>query len=292
VPLTELEGRPEHVMSTANLFDLPMCCHYGVGSPAFGVWRELAALQMTTEWVLGGRSPSFPLLYHWRRLAGAASATSLPEELADLDRAVGYWHGSIAIRRRLEAIEQSSESVVLFLEYLPGGLVEWLTEQVASDDADAAIAATEQWLRSDIDLMNQAGLQHFDAHFGNLLTDGEQLYITDFGLAASRSFDLSAAESEFLDVNETHDACHAITRLVDWLVTRFTDVPDWLARDEFIRAVAEGNGLPDMPTAAVDVITRHAPVAVIINEFYRRLHLEDRRTPYPTDQIRQALVTR
>jgi hypothetical protein len=67
VPLTDLERRPENVMSTANLFGLPVCCQYGVGGPAFGVWREVAAHAMTTSWVLGARSESFPLLYHWPR---------------------------------------------------------------------------------------------------------------------------------------------------------------------------------------------------------------------------------
>ncbi|MEV4124361.1 hypothetical protein [Nocardia sp. NPDC049707] len=31
VPLTDLERQPEHVRSTANLFDLPLFYHYGVG---------------------------------------------------------------------------------------------------------------------------------------------------------------------------------------------------------------------------------------------------------------------
>ncbi|SCD64898.1 hypothetical protein GA0115240_117923 [Streptomyces sp. DvalAA-14] len=42
VPLTDLERRPAHQGSTANLFELPLFCHYGTGGPGFGVWRELA----------------------------------------------------------------------------------------------------------------------------------------------------------------------------------------------------------------------------------------------------------
>ncbi|MER7364008.1 hypothetical protein [Nonomuraea wenchangensis] len=58
VPLTDLERQPEHVRSTANLFDLPVFCHYGVGAiggPGFGVWRELAVHTMTTNWVLAAQ---------------------------------------------------------------------------------------------------------------------------------------------------------------------------------------------------------------------------------------------
>ena len=69
VRLTDLERQPENVGSTANLFDLPFFCHYGVGTiggPGFGAWRELAAHTMTTSWVLAGEHEGFPLIYHGR----------------------------------------------------------------------------------------------------------------------------------------------------------------------------------------------------------------------------------
>src|ERR1035437_1827322 len=55
VPLTDLERRQDNVMSTANLFQLPPFYQYGIGSTGFGVWRELAAHTMTTNWVLSQR---------------------------------------------------------------------------------------------------------------------------------------------------------------------------------------------------------------------------------------------
>jgi hypothetical protein len=64
VPLTELERLPDHVRSTANVFGLPTFCHYGINTPGFGVWREVAAHTMTTNWVLAGQYPGFPLMYH------------------------------------------------------------------------------------------------------------------------------------------------------------------------------------------------------------------------------------
>ena len=42
VLLTDLEQLPQHFMSTANIFDLPLSYQYGVGSAGFGAWRELA----------------------------------------------------------------------------------------------------------------------------------------------------------------------------------------------------------------------------------------------------------
>ncbi|MFD1364018.1 hypothetical protein [Actinoplanes sichuanensis] len=65
VPLTDRELA--HPRSTANLFDLPVRCQYGMyrlAGPGFGAWRELAANQTVTEGVLTGETESFPLLHH------------------------------------------------------------------------------------------------------------------------------------------------------------------------------------------------------------------------------------
>jgi hypothetical protein len=288
IPLTDLERRPENVMATANLFDLPMCCQYGVGSPSFGAWRELAANAMATSWVLAGDCEKFPLLYHWRVLDRPASAEPVSDELADVERAVAYWHGSAAVRRRIEAIVESSATVALFLEYLPLALPDWLAAAVSGPAAARAIAMVEHDLRDDVAFMNAAGLFHFDAHFGNIRTDGDRLFFADFGLATSPHFDLSATELSFLATNISHDACHTITRLVDWLVTEMAAKPYRVERDGFIRRCAGGYEPVDLLPAAAAIITRYAPIAMVINEFYRRLHLEDRNTPYPVAEVERA----
>jgi hypothetical protein len=288
VPLTDLERLPHNVRSTANLFDLPLECQYGVGSPSFGVWREVAANEMTTSWVLAGRSPSFPLMFHWRVLDGTSAVVA--EELADVEHAVEYWHGSPAVRGRLEAIAESSATVTLFFEHLPHVLPEWLNAQVArgNDAVDTAIAMVERGLRHDVEFMNGAGLFHFDAHLDNILTDGHRLYFTDFGLATSMQFDLSAAEVGFLNANRTHDAGHTVTRLVDWIVSELVGAPDWMARDELIVGYAAGEPPVGLTTTTASVVRRYAPIAVVMNEFYRQLHLVDRRTTYPTAAARDA----
>lgn len=291
VPLTDLERRPEHVMSTANLFGLPTFCQYGVGAPSFGVWRELAANAMTTNWVLGGRCQSFPLMYHWRVLPGAPPPA---EEHADVERTVAYWHGSPAVRARLEAIARASASVVLFLEYLPHNLHEWLAAQVATGD-ERAIASTcemvERSLRNGVPSMNANGLLHFDAHFRNILTDGRRLYFADLGLATSPRFELSAAESSFLETNASHDGCYTVTQLVNWLVTTLAGTTGPAERNAVIRRYAEGEEPADLPPYATAIIRRYAPIAVMMNDFYWKLHGESRTTPYPADEIRKACTT-
>src|SRR5438552_5794512 len=60
IPLTDRELA--HPRSTANLFDLPVFCQYGVVSPGFNAWRELSANMIVTDGVLAGETESFPLL--------------------------------------------------------------------------------------------------------------------------------------------------------------------------------------------------------------------------------------
>lgn len=137
--------------------------------------------------------------------------------------------------------------------------------------------------------MNAGGLFHFDAHFDNLLTDGNRVYFADFGLATSPSFDLSEREHEFLSRNADHDMAHTITRLVDWLVDTFVDPPNWAARNSFIENVAStGSTAVRMNPSARRIIERYSPVAAAVNAFYAQLLMHDRRTLFPTDAVRHA----
>lgn len=287
VPLTERELRPEHARSTANLFGLPSFCQYGVGGPGFGAWRELAAHTMTTNWVLGGEYPGFPLMHHWRVLP---DTPAVPEELADVERAVAYWGGRPEVRERIEALRCSSASLVLFLEYLPQTLHAWLAEQLEAGEhaADLACSLVERELESGTSFMNGRGLLHFDAHFQNILTDGRRLYFTDFGLALSSRFDLSPAETTFFRLHRTYDRCYTVSWLVNWLITALYGYGR-SEREALIRACAEGAPPPDGPQEARSILARHAPLAAVMTEFYGRIQDDSRETPYPSRALRRAL---
>ncbi|GAA2741982.1 protein kinase family protein [Kitasatospora cinereorecta] len=287
VPLTDLEMQPENVRSTANLFALPAFCQYGIGGPGFGVWRELAVHTMTTNWVLAGTYEGFPLMYHWRVLPD--SAPSLPEELADVERAVAYWGGGSEVRRRIEALQHSSASVALFLEYIPQNLREWLSVQVGAGDeaADSACTMVERELAAGTSFMNTRGLLHFDAHFENILTDGRRLFFADYGLAISSRFELSREEADFFDRHQTYDRCYTVTYLVNWLSTalygeRGED------RDALVREYAAGKRPSGIPEAAAGILARHAPLAAVMSDFYRKLQQESRETWYPLEEIRRV----
>ncbi|MFE3826635.1 protein kinase family protein [Streptomyces sp. NPDC059092] len=289
VPLTDLERRLGGVRSTANVFALPLFCQYGIGGPGFGAWRELAVHTMTTNWVRAGEYEGFPLMYHWRVLP---DSTPLPEELADVERAVAYWGGGSQVRRRIEGLQRSSASLALFLEYIPQNLHRWLGRQMDAGGAaaDRACAMVERELEAGISFMNGRGLLHFDAHFENILTDGRRLFFTDYGLALSSRFELSQEEVDFFHRHQTYDRCYTASHLVNWLVTALYGY----GRDDReaqVRAYAQGRRPTGAPEVAAAILTRHAPLTAVMADFFRTLRHESRETPYPLDEIRGTGLT-
>ena len=278
VPLTDLERQPENVRSTANLFGLPSFCHYGIGGPGYGAWRELAVHEMTTDWVLAGDCESFPLMYHWRVVP---DSTPLPEELSDVDGAVAFWGGGSQVRRRLEELRDSSASIALFLEYIPQNVFQWLGEQINAGDeaADRACDMVGQELETTIAFMNGRGLLHFDAHFQNMLTDGTRLFFADYGLAISSRFDLSDDESAFLQRHHDYDRRYAAMYMAQWLVATFCG--SWRGGEPRLRAYARGEVPTGIPTTAATILARDAPVAVEMTDFLRALQRESRHVDYP-----------
>lgn len=294
VPLTELERRGENFRSTANVFELPPYCHYGLGSAGGGVWRELAVHVMTTGWVLSGECAHFPLLHHWRELPMARRASDPGER----EKSVAFWHGSAAVRRRLEELDGATTSLVLCSEYLPTTVHDWLRDHLS--DAERI----EEQLLAMADFLERQGLLHFDAHFGNILADSDRIYLTDFGLALSTRFDLSPQEQEFAARNIGHDRAYLRTHLVNWLVTELAGTTDRAERTAYLQRVAQPvqrarssesphdarsvrrprNSI-DLPEPAASIVSRHVGTAVRMNDFYRRLAEESRATPFPAEEF-------
>jgi hypothetical protein len=274
IPLTDREvANPG---STANLFDLPMFCQYGIGGPGVNAWRELAANIIVTGAVLAGETQSFPVLYHWRVLPGRSPAAA---EHADIDGAVATQGGSPAVRVRLQALAAATCSLVLFCEYIPRPITDWLQH----NPADKAVALERQ-LADIVTFLRDRELLHMDGHFGNIRTDMERIYLSDFGLAISPQFDLTAAERHFTAQHLTHDADYAAMRLVNWLVTDVCGVPGGhpVAHDDYVNQCAAGRVPEDVPPTAAAILTRHAPTAAKMNPFYGRLFHGDLHAEYPT----------
>ncbi|MET1071429.1 MAG: hypothetical protein ABWY11_02160 [Umezawaea sp.] len=267
VPLTELELRPENVRSTADLFGLPTFFQYGIGSAGFGAWRELAAHTATTGWVLAGEYAGFPLMHHWRVLPGSSPT---PEEHGDLERVVEYWGGSAGVRARFEGLRRSPAQLVLFLEFLPRTVHHWLLDRIADGDEvlDAALEMVHRDLLAGTEFMASRGLLHLDAHFDNIMTDGDRLYFADFGLTTSSEFALTAAEAEFFEAHRNYDRCYTAAHFLGWL----------------------GRNLDVLPDSAAAVARHCAPIAEVLDPFFDALHGRDRTTPYPSAELDRVLA--
>lgn len=278
VPITDRELAYPH--STANLFDLPTCCQYGMyrlAGPSFGAWRELAANLIVSEGVLAGDAESFPLLYHWRVLPGRAPIA--PEQL-DIDAVVAQFAGAPAVRLRLEELAAATSSLVLFLEYVPDPLLDRLTDPVGQAEA------LERQLFEIVAFLRGRELLHMDGHFGNLRADEDRIYLVDFGLVTSPRFDLSTAERDFVARHIGHDAEYAAMRLVNWLVTTVCGVPvpargGPVDRNLYVRRCASGEVPQDVPSAVAGILARHAPAAARMNDFCWRLFDGDIHADYP-----------
>jgi hypothetical protein len=176
IPITDRELAHPH--DTANLFDLPAYCQYGMhrlAGPGFNAWRELAANTIVTAGILAGETASFPLLYHWRVLPGRCAVAS---EHLDVDAVVTYFGGAPAVRVRLEALARAAFSLVLFLEYIPSRLVDWWHE-----DPVGRAETVERQMFDIVAFLRNHELLHMDGHFGNMRAAVDRIYLADFGLA-------------------------------------------------------------------------------------------------------------
>jgi hypothetical protein len=278
IPITDRELAHPH--STANLFDLPTCCQYGMyrlAGPNFNAWRELAANMLVTQAVLAGDASAFPLLHHWRVLPGRAPIAS---EQLDMDAVVAQFGGAPAVRIRFEELTAATSSLVLFLEYVPYPLQDRLIDPVGQAET------LERQLFEIVAFLRSRELLHMDGHFGNIRADDDRIYLVDFGLVTSPRFDLSNAERDFVARHVGHDADHAAMRLVNWLVTTVCGVPVSASngpvdRNAYVRRCASGDVPKDVPPAVAQILARHAPAAARMNGFCWRLFDGDIHAKYP-----------
>ncbi|QLE55340.1 hypothetical protein [Nostoc sp. TCL26-01] len=195
VPVTNIEF--DNQFSTRNLYDLPTYCNYGFGSTGFGVFRELVTHIKTTNWVLAGEIATFPLMYHYRIIPSSGQRADV--DSLRLKSYVEYWGNSANAGNYLLDRAKANYELVLFLEYIPHVLETWLREN------SSTLEKTLDELRTTITFLRTKEIIHFDAHFRNILTDGEQTYLSDFGLVLDKNFTLTKEEESFFEQNKFYD---------------------------------------------------------------------------------------
>lgn len=291
VPLNKVEGSPENIRSTENLFDIPLYYQYGVGSGGFSVWRELSAHIMSTEWVLSGENKNLPLMYHWRIINSSDEKTPLDED--ELKNYVKYWGDSSAIEERYRANHDASSFVVLFIEYIPDTLNTWLRQQLSEgdDSLDKAVEMVESNLKETVAFINAKGMLHFDAHFHNILTDGKQLYFSDFGLATSSQFALSKEELQFFQHHQNYDRCYVVTTLTSWIISRVFGKDRF---EEVLNDYANGKTPLVLPAELTpylsSIVKRYARITLKMNTFFKTLREENKQAPYPAGELEQLWI--
>ncbi|OKH31468.1 hypothetical protein NIES2119_28770 [[Phormidium ambiguum] IAM M-71] len=205
IPVTNIEYK--NLFSTRNFSNLPTNYNYGCGSIGLGVFRELIAHIKTTNWVLEGVIATFPLMYHYRIIPLSGRRINI-----DLD--LQHWGNNANVRNYVLDKAHANYELVLFLEYIPNVLETWLRENLNQLEKPL----NELWRT--IAFLGEKGIIHFDAHFRNILTDGEQIYLTDFGLVLDKSFVLTEEEESFFERNRFYDYGEVMRNLghpIRWL---------------------------------------------------------------------------
>lgn len=195
VPVTTVEYANQ--FSTQNHYNLPTYYHYGIWSGGFGAFRELVAHIKTTNWVLAGATDHFPLLYHYRIVPWPKPQADFPEE--ELKSYVAYWGGNRQIETYIRARDSAPQQLLLFLEYFPHTVENWLLDHPYQ--LGNALAQMQKAVR----FLNQRGILHFDCDYGNAVTDGSLVCLTDFGLAIDQAYTLSPEERYFWEEHRDYD---------------------------------------------------------------------------------------
>lgn len=297
IPLTDKELR--HAYSTRNHFRLPLFYNYGVGSAGFGAFRELRGHQRATEWVLGGESENFPLMFHHRVVACEKQRAGKHA----VDAHVRYWNGSKRIGAFMEARMCASHELLVFIEHFPRTVAQWASKS----------AARAQWvddeMSSAVRHLRRKRVIHFDGHSQNVVTDGVRAYLTDFGLVLDRSFELTASEVAFYKRHTEYDRAYNAATLSYFATTRLSKLRGGRARELATRYGIErrvdaasllatlvhleeliDDGLLDGSPEHLTRLLASRPVALLMHRFFADLRRTSKKdTAFDNARVRRLL---
>lgn len=166
---------------------------------------------------------------------------------------------------------------------------DWLAKELKKNtkSAESVCSMVEKNLSAVTSFMNTQDLLHFDAHFWNILTDGENLYFSDFGFAISSRFDLSEAEMNFFKEHCLYDQCYVAYHLAKWLLIEFSGDENW---NTVLREYVDGNMQRKLPPYISKIITRNYNSLVVMNDFLEALKANPKATYYPIDRVEQVFL--
>ena len=202
IPVTKTDL--SNMYDTSNIHNLPMYYNYGVGSAGFGCWRELAFHIKASNYVINEQCPNFPILYHYRIIESKQIAAKSKKYKFEKE-SFEYWGGNKNIEVYLKERSNTNYFIVLCLEYFPITVYE------------INLIEKTKWYMSQIStiitFLKKHEVIHFDAHPGNLVTNGKILILTDFGLVLDKSFNLAKPEIAFFNKNTNYDKATLIANI-------------------------------------------------------------------------------
>jgi serine/threonine protein kinase len=297
IPLTDRELK--NPFSTKNHFRLPLYYNYGVGSAGFGAYRELALHRKTTNWVLAGDCKHFPLMHHYRILPKSEKTKKSSVRGAQYFK---YWNNSKSIESYIKARAAAQYEIVIFLEFVPHRLNNWIKGNTGQFNR-----MSKQLLKT-FSFLKENNVVHFDAHFGNILTDGQRVILTDFGLGLDLDFELSPKERAFCKLHKNYDYMEYIGCCSIFLWEAFKDLKKKqqqtfltglsLENDEdlgaFLKAAMSNLRLCQkslsIDPAIIRFLKKHRELIELSNGFFFELrHNPKKNTKYPHSKVKKLL---
>ena len=297
IALTKLEY--DNQFDTANLYNLPVYNNYGVGSMGTNCYRELAMHVKTTNWVINNDIDNFPLMYHYRIVKNDAPLKHFDKK-DSLSKYIKKWNNDKNIEKYAIAKDNSEYEIVIFLEHFPYVLYEWL-----KPDYEQVTSYITQMTKT-IDFLKKNNIIHFDAHAGNIVSDGKTFYLTDFGLVLDIEYNLTKEEQDFFKRNDYYDYATIISNIGDPLINRigkekeyfnkkyFSNSADKILEEEFYKIVY--NNLDEIckylkyDEAYVQLLKKYWNILIIFPIYhYNMRHNNKKDNVFPNDTVNESM---
>ena len=230
-------------------------------------------------------------------------------EEADLDmewynRYVKYWNSNENIGRYIVDRTNGEYEVALFLEYIPYQFSKWFRKNI--DQLDAFIDE----IPNTITFLRENGIVHFDVHFNNILTDGNKSYLTDFGLALDKRFDLNEIERAFFRKNTHYDYGEFLLCFGEHLMSIYQELAETkkkkvmqryglkteMKHHECFIVLLENlgeiyaEGLMKLSKSYVEVVIKYRDIIILMAKFFADMAENNRKdTKYSHTKLRRLL---
>ncbi len=204
----------------------------------------------------------------------------------------------------MAARAEAKHELCLVLEPFPQTLGAWLPAN------QGAVGAALDGLCRTLAFLRAAGVVHFDAHPGNVVGDGDDWYLADFGLLIDEEFDLDEDERGFVHRHRHFDTGELLAGLGSVLLT-LLDALDPMARqrveqrygitppiapDRVLQALlgrfdelAADSDLA-IDACMVDALARHREVILYMATFLSQLRRNPRKDTAYDDAVLRSLL--